>query len=204
MLDAPTTNTVLVESAADPDNGSSWERLYTTYQNPILEHCERSGLTDTESADVVQEVLGRLVYRLKNSPFNWQSSTLRGWLSQTTNNLIFEVHRVNQRNTFSPGVLAIIQEWLAPALAPAVETKAREQLEGHLWSVCLARTRHGVRPQHWQIFECYAMQGHLVAEVAQRFNTTGFNVRLIRHRIVARIRKEWANLSALPIPDPEE
>jgi len=201
MLDAPTTNTGLVDAARDPTDDASWQRLYATYRDPILRHCAQSGLTPSESEEVVQEVLAKLARRLSKAAFPWSSATLRGWLSQITNHLIFDVHRLNRRHAFSPDALAIIQQWLPPTLAPDEDTKAREQLEAHLWSVCLARVSHAVRPRQWQIFECYALQGNPAAEVARRFNTSGINVRLIRHRMIARIRKEWSVLPASPLPE---
>lgn len=204
MLDAPTTDPRLVDAARDPADGTSWQRLYVTYRDPITRHCAKSGLTPAECEEVVQEVLAKLAQRLSKAAFNWKSASLRGWLNQTTNHLIFEVHRLNRRNAFTPEALAIIQQWLPPTLAPEADLKAREQLESHLWSVCLARVRHAVRPLRWQIFESYALHGNPATEVARRFNTTGINVRLIRHRMIARIRREWAILPASPLPEPEE
>jgi RNA polymerase sigma factor (sigma-70 family) len=204
MLDAPTTNTGLVNAASDPADAASWQRLYATYRDPIIRHCANSGLTPAESEEIVQEVLAKLAQRLSKAAFNWKSATLRGWLNQTTNHLIFEVHRLNRRQAFSADALAIIAQWLPPTVAPEGDTKVREQLEAHLWSVCLARVRQSVRPRQWQIFECYALQDNPAVEVARRFNTTGINVRIIRHRMIARIRRVWSVLPGSPLPEPAE
>ena len=204
MIDAPTTDRQVVDAAASPQDSEAWAALYKTYREPICRHCAMSGLTPSESEEVVQEVLVKLSQRLAKAAFNRNSSTLRVWLDEATNRLIFEVHRLNRRNSITPQAMALIQEWLPPALAPESDTKAREQMEAHLWSVCLARVRHEVQPRRWQIFEAYALQGGTAAEVARRFGTSGINVRLIRHRVIGRIRKEWAVLPASALPDPVE
>lgn len=203
MLDAPTTDQSLVESAEDLENRDAWQRLYGAYRRPILSHCARSGLTPAESEEVLQEVLAKLAQRLAKAPFNWNAASLRGWLGEMANRAIFDLHRRSRRNSLSPGVVAAIQQWLPPAFAPDTAGPSREQMEAHLWSVCLARVRHAVRPIQWQIFEAYALQGNTAAEVARRFNTTGFNVRVVRHRMVARIRREWSRLASCSLVEPE-
>jgi|688.fasta_scaffold479809_2 RNA polymerase sigma factor (sigma-70 family) len=203
MLDAPTTDEQLVASASDPDNAVAWSHVFAKYRSPLLRLCQRSGLSPDEAEEVVQEVLIKLSRRLAKAPLNWEASSLRGWLSETCNRAIFDHHRRCHRTHLSGKVIAAIKEWLPPAFAPESDDGTREQLEAHLWSVCLARVRHAARPGQWQIFEAYALHGATAVEVARRFNTTGFNVRVIRHRMVARIRREWAQLASCPLPDQE-
>lgn len=76
-------------------------------------------------------------------------------------------------------------------------------MEKHLWSVCLARVRATVAAKQWQIFEAYALNRQTSAEVAKIFNTSAFNVRINRHRMVSRIREEWKTLSNQQIELPE-
>lgn len=203
MLDAPTTDQPLVAAASDPDNTAAWNDLYAKYRGPLLRLCHRSGLSPVEGEEVVQEVLAKLARRLAKSSFNWEVRSLRGWLSEMSNRAIFDHHRRCRRADLTAKAMAAIKEWLPPAFAPESDDGAREQMEAHLWSVCLARVRHAARPDRWQIFEAYALHGDPAAEVARRFNTTGFNVRVIRHRMVARIRREWAQLASCPLPEPE-
>jgi DNA-directed RNA polymerase specialized sigma24 family protein len=99
--------------------------------------------------------------------------------------------------------MRLIQEWLPPAFAPEEELEAREKLEAHLWSVCLARVRSDVPPNHWQVFEAHALHGRQSSEVARIFNTTSVNVRVIRTRVVAKIRAEWKNIASQQIEIPE-
>ena len=204
MLDAPTTNRELISSAGKSHDSAIWQQLYERYGEPVQKHCLKSGLTEVEANEVLHELMAKLAARLTKRAFNWSSSSFRGWLNQTTNNLIFEVHRLKRRNSLPSACLAMVCEWLPPALAPDVDAKARERLEAHLWSVCLARVRNEVRPEQWQIFESYALQGKTASEVSRCFNTTQMNVRIIRHRMIRRIRQQWEQLQSGPLSEPIE
>jgi RNA polymerase sigma factor (sigma-70 family) len=204
MLDAPTTHVPTISAAGRPDDLESWDRIVSTYRDPLLRHCSASGLAPEEAEEVAMEVLARLAQRLQRKVFDWQSTRLRAWLGQTTNHLIFEIHRSRNRHRLDPDVALIVQDWLPATQAPETDLRARTQMEAHLWSVCLARVRSAVKARHWQIFEAYALHEAEASEVAGQFGTTAFNVRLIRHRIIARIRREWRDLLAAPVSDPEE
>lgn len=92
--------------------------------------------------------------------------------------------------------------WLPAAEAPADDSRAREHMEGHLWSVCLARVRSVTRPGHWQVFEAYALEGCRAAEAASRFGITKIGVRVIQYRIVRRLKAQWKTLLVQDLSEP--
>jgi len=57
-------------------------------------------------------------------------------------------------------------------------------------------------PEHWQVFEAYALEGCLAAEVARRFGITKIGVRVIQHRIVRRLKAQWNTLLVQDLPEP--
>ncbi len=195
MIDAQTTNHELVTEAQNPANNEAWIELHRTYHDPLIRHCDRSGLSPVEAEDVASLTLASLATRLARSSLKWETSSLRGWLSETANRLIFDVHLHRKRDQLSADAARMMQEWLPPAFAPEDEQEAREKMEGHLWRVCLARVKGEVSAEQWQIFEAYALGGRKSSEVATLFNTTSLNVRVIRSRMVSRIRLEWKNIA---------
>lgn len=203
MLDAETTNHELVQAAAEPTDSVAWGELHARYHPALVRHGLRSGLTASEAEEVALQSLAKLSHRLSRSPLNWDATGLRAWLSETANRLIFEVHRNRRRDALSADAMRLIQRWLPAAFAPEGDAPAREKLESHLWSVCLARVRTAVPAFHWQVFEAYVLQGQKSREVARLFNTTDLNVRIIRMRLASRIRKEWASLSKQEMDLPE-
>lgn len=139
MLDAQTTNRELIAAAINPANHAAWQQLHETYHSALIRHCNRSGLNTAEAEDVAALTLATLALRLSRSTIKWENSSLRGWLSETANRLIFDAHLRRKRDLLSADALRLIQEWLPPAFAPEHEMEAREHMEAHLWSVCLAR-----------------------------------------------------------------
>ncbi len=204
FIQAPTTQRDLFARAAANFDSKIWAEFSELYDSAICHHCARSGLSPTESKDVVREVFEKLATRLGRRPFNWKSTTFRGWLNQVTNGLIFEHHQSQRHQQLPPQLVASIREWLLPAMAPESETHEREQLESHLWSTCLARVRHEAKPSHWQIFEKSVIEGLPARDVAQLFGTTQINVAVVRHRLVARFREAWKNLLSGPLTDVPE
>jgi len=83
---------------------------------------------------------------------------------------------------------------VAGVVNPAADPVAQAELEQRMLEVCLARTRVGVKPGHWQIFEANTLRGLSATEVAKRFHTTSANVWVVRHRLIRRLRTEWQAL----------
>lgn len=203
MLEAQTTNRLLVAAATDAENSEAWSQLHAMYHAALVRHGLRSGLTAVEAEDVAVVTLTVLAGRLGRLAICPEAKSLRGWLGETANRLIFDAHRNRRRDRLSANAVRLMQQWLPAAFAPGEEPGAREKLEAHLWSVCLARVRSESSPHHWQVFEAYALQGRTSAEVARLFNLTAFNVRMIRSRVVARLRAEWRRMEGQAIELPE-
>ena len=206
MLDSPTTQPERIAACADPADHEAWTWLHETYRTPIGDLCLRSGLTPVETDEVINDVLLRLSRRLVAKPFKSETLRFRAWLTQITHLRIFEVRRQRKHTQLTPEALTLMAEWLPGAFAPQTDLEARHQLEQHLWAVCLDRVRTTSTPRSWQIFETYCFHNRPSPEVAQAFNTTEFNVRIIRMRMVHRIRRQWAILAeeGLQLPDAPE
>jgi DNA-directed RNA polymerase specialized sigma24 family protein len=57
------------------------------------------------------------------------------------------------------------------------------------WNASLRAVQKAVPPMHWQIFERYLMENLSSRQVAEEFQTTHFNVRVISHRIRKRVQE---------------
>ena len=203
MLDAPTTQHDRLAAATDVANHEAWAYIHAAYASPIARLCQRSGLSAGEAEEVVNDVLVRLSRRLAAAPFKPQCLRLREWLAHVTHQQIFEAQRLRAHHDLTPAAVRLVAEWLPGTHAPEADPEARQNLERHLWSVCLARVREASSPRHWQIFEAYCFHETPSPEVARAFNTSEFNVRMIRMRMIRRIRAQWAMLAEESI-DPED
>jgi len=194
VLDAPTTNAQWLAAAKDLADHKTWEQLSTTYRVPILNHCAKSGLTPQESEEIVQEAFTQLAVQTEKCGGQWEPKTLRAWLTDVVNRYIIDFHKNAPKRHLSPQVMALVQQWMESPEATDLSSAERLEAESHLWVLCLNRAKSQVSPQHWQIFDAYAVQGLSSREVAQRFNTSHFNVRLIAHRIKKVARQAYNQL----------
>ncbi len=194
MLDAPTTNAQWLAAAKDLADHKTWEQLSATYRTPILHHCAKSGLTPQEAEEIVQEAFAQLAVQTQKCEGPWEPKTLRAWLTDVVNRYIIDYHKNAPRRHLSPNVMALVQQWMESRETTDLSSAERLENESHLWVLSLNRAKSQVSPQHWQIFDAYAIQGLSSREVAQRFNTSHFNVRLIAHRIKKVARNAYNQL----------
>jgi RNA polymerase sigma factor (sigma-70 family) len=194
VIEAPTTNAHWLNAAKDLTNNKTWEQLSATYRAPILNHCARSGLTPQDAEEIAQESLYQLALQIEKAGGQWEPKTLRPWLTDVINrHIIDHVKNAPQRH-LSPKVLALVKQWMEPPTEDGISPEQRMEAESHLWTLSLNRARSQVSPHHWQIFDAYVIQGLPSREVAQFFNTSHFNVRLIGHRIKKVARQSYNQL----------
>ncbi len=194
MIEAPTTNAHWLNAAKDLADNKTWEQLSATYRAPILNHCARSGLTPQEAEEIAQEAFHQLALQIEKTGGQWEPKTLRAWLTDVINRHIIDHFKNAPHQHLSPKVLALVQQWMEPPAEDGISPEQRMEAESHLWSLSLNRARSQVSPHHWQIFDAYVIQGLPSREVAQCFNTSHFNVRLIAHRIKKVARQSYNQL----------
>jgi RNA polymerase sigma factor (sigma-70 family) len=194
MIDAPTTNAQWLNAAKDLADNKTWEQLSATDRAPILNHCTRSGLTFQEAEEIAQETFCQLTLQIEKAGGQWEPKTLRVWLTDIVNRHIIDHIKNAPNQHLSTKVLALVQQWMEPETGDAISPEVRIEAESHLWTLSLNRARSQVSPLHWQIFDAYAIQGLPSREVAQYFNTSHFNVRLIAHRIKKVARQSYNQL----------
>ena len=203
MIEAPTTNAQWLNAAKDLADNKTWEQLSATYRAPILNHCARSGLTPQEAEEIAQETFHQLAQQIDKAGGQWQPKHLRAWLTDVINRHIIDHVKNSPHQHLSPKVLALVQQWMEPATEDGISPEQRMEAESHLWTLSLNRARSQVSPHHWQIFDAYAIQGLPSREVAQCFNTSHFNVRLIAHRIKKVARQSYNQLLSEEMIDPK-
>lgn len=204
MIDAPTTNPLWLTAAKDFSDNKTWEQLATTYRVPILNHCAKSGLPPQEAEDVAQETLCRLAVQIEKAGTHWEPSSFRAWLADLVNRSIIHYFKNTPYQYLAPKDVILVRQWMDPVNSGGVSTEEQIEADFHLLALSLSRARSQVSPRHWQIFDTYVMQGLSSQEVAQLFNTSHFNVRLIAHRIKKVSRQSYNQLLSeeIIIPKP--
>lgn len=193
MFYAQTTDPHLIEAAKDWRNDSNWREFYDRYAPAIRQHAIRSGITQDECEDVVQETMLKVARYLPSYRYDRTVGRFRPWLNQIVNQRICEIIHRRCHGVFKPDALEGLRGILLPVAVPTDDPLGQAEAEFRLLEACLARVRSAIRPRHWQIFETHCLHGMSASATARIHGTTAANVWVIRHRVVRTLQAEWRN-----------
>lgn len=198
MLNAQTTDPSLIASVRDWRADEGWRRFYEIYAPAIRRLARSSGLGEADVEDVVQETMMKVVRYLPRFEYDRTICRFRTWLNQIVQQRICDARRTHSREHLRREALRALLGWMEGLASPAEPSlefleSIRLQME-----VCLDRVRTQARPDHWQVFEAYALEGLSAAETAARFRTTSANVWVVRHRMVKALKAEWRQWEERP------
>jgi RNA polymerase sigma-70 factor (ECF subfamily) len=179
--------------ANDP---AAWERLVDLYGPMVLAWCRRAGLADQDSEDVFQEVFRAVADRIHAFRRDWQGSTFRGWLWTVTRSKIVDHFRVRRNQPAAAGGSEAQQRWmeLPEQLDESSGDSQAADDRRALVQRALAMIRPEFRPQAWQAFERFAIEGEPAGVVAGELGMSSGAVRQVKYRVFRRLREELADL----------
>lgn len=168
---------------ADP---AAWERFVRLF-TPLLDRwASRLGVSETDRADLIQEVFVILIRRLPGFHYD-RDRSFRAWLWTVFRHTALAW---KQRQGREPGPLDHVEQIPAPNGPDRVEADFRQYLVGR----ALAILRADFPAQTWKMFWAVAVTGRSGVDVAREFGTTANAVYLARGRVLSRLRHELAGL----------
>src|SRR4051812_38614563 len=90
-----TTSQTLLQKLREPDQLAAWDRFVRLYSPGLYSWARKMGLSETDAADLVQDVLLTLVKTLPEFDYDTGKS-FRGWLWTLTKNQFLK--RKNRRD----------------------------------------------------------------------------------------------------------
>jgi RNA polymerase sigma-70 factor (ECF subfamily) len=184
------------------EDQESWQDFFDTYWKLLYGVANRSGLTDDESEEVVQETIIRVAKQMPNFKYDPAVGSFKNWLLHTTGWCIASQFRKrvkdNETRVFHP------KNALRTARIDQVPDPAGFDLEGiwdsewqkHILDAAIARVKPQVNAKHYQIFDLYVIKKWPVNKVARTFGISRARVYLIKHRVAGLIKKEIKRLEA--------
>jgi RNA polymerase sigma-70 factor (ECF subfamily) len=148
---------------------------------------------------VTQNVLTKLVRRLRTFTYDPRKGTFRGWLKTLTDHAVLDYLRSNRRNGVTCGAAVLDalrgREGLQQALAEAAD---RELLD-----VAAQRAQFQASSRDWQIFRDLALEGRPTAAVAAEHGLTVSAVLMVKCRVKKLLRDEIRRLEEQGAGPPE-
>jgi RNA polymerase sigma factor (sigma-70 family) len=191
------TRATLLGRMKNWNDQSSWQEFFDLYWKLIYGVARKSGLSDAEAQDVVQESMVSVAKHMPSFKYNPALGTFRSWLLTLTRWRIVDQFRKRgpialshaDDNARTSAIEKIADEnnpdWVAVWEADWKKT---------VLDAAIARVKLRLDPQKFQIFDFYVNREWPPEKVALIFNVTVNQVYLVKNRVTEMLRDEFQRL----------
>ncbi|MDR3566376.1 MAG: sigma-70 family RNA polymerase sigma factor [Negativicutes bacterium] len=187
----------LLSRLQDWDDQASWRDFFDTYWRLIYSFALKSGLSEAEAQDAVQETVlsvAKNIHKFKRDP---KLGSFKGWLRNLTRWRIAD--QLRKRN--HPGAPmdsadddSYARDMTEIAASPEAETIWDHEWRANLMDVAMGNVRRSVKEEHYQIFDLYVVKEWPAAKVARTLGVSIGQIYVAKFRVGALIRKEIRRL----------
>lgn len=189
------------------EDQSSWREFFNTYWKFIYGVAIRSGLSDQEAEDVVQETVLSVAKKMPEFVYDPARCSFKGWLMHVTRLRIMDQLRRRQPafqqapSSSDDSRLTPTVERIADPAGSLAEQDAAwdEEWERNLVDAAMERVKLRVKAEHYQIFHLSAVKGLKTGEVARMLQVNIGQIYLIRHRLAKEVKREVERLKKKPM-----
>jgi RNA polymerase sigma factor (sigma-70 family) len=189
------TRRSLVERLADLGDRKRWQEFFDTYSKLIYSAARKSGLTDAEAQEVVQETVITVARKIDKLKYDPAIGSFKGWLLQITRWRIVDQFRkrepgeAKQQRAVGDASTATIER-IPDSSVVDLEALWEKEWQENLFKAAIARVKKKVDPKQFQIFDCYMRKEWPPEKVAKQLHVNIGQVYLARHRVSALLKKE--------------
>jgi RNA polymerase sigma-70 factor, ECF subfamily len=180
-----TTPVSLLQQLRRPSPDGAWPRFVQLYAPLLFQWARRLHLQDSDTADLVQDVLVILVQKLPTFEYD-QGKSFRAWLKTVFMNRYRQYCRARPLNTG-----AAVEEIADSADVDAAE---EEEYRRYLIHRALPLLEPEFSPTLWAAFQQYVLAGRPPAEVARDLGIAVGTVYSIKLKVLYRMRQELQGL----------
>ena len=210
------TRRSLLTRLRDADDQAGWREFFDTYWTLLYRVALKSGLTEAEAQDAVQETIITVAQQMPEFRYDPARCSFKGWLLLLTRQRIAHQFRKRNKpggagNRAHAGAVAGLAgggagagatgdtgpatvDLLPEASGAGFDRIWDEEWQSHLFAAALAQVKGRVSDRQFQIFDLHVLQGWSVAEVARTLRVHAAQVYLAKHRISALLKKEVGKL----------
>jgi RNA polymerase sigma-70 factor (ECF subfamily) len=185
----------LLSRLQNRDDQDSWKDFFDTYWRLIYSIALKSGLTEAEAQDVVQETIICIAKDIEKFKRDRTLGSFKGWLRNLTRWRIADQIRKRDpaTNGFKPTDTNACPSELTEIADPAdagLEKIWDEEWQTNLMSAAVERVKRRVKEEHYQIFDLNIVRQWPANKVARALGVNIAQVYLAKHRVLALIKKE--------------
>src|ERR1017187_3605151 len=178
------------------DDQQSWKTFFDTYWRLIYSIALKSGLTEAEAQDVVQETIICVAKDINKFKRDRALGSFKGWLRNLTRWRIADQLRKRKPNALgedvsSNGDISMVDLAEIPDPAGAgLESLWEAEWQSNLMEAALERVRRRVKEEHYQIFDLNVVRQWPANKVARILEVNIAQVYLAKHRVMALLKRE--------------
>jgi len=173
------TSETLLHLVRDTRNQVGWEQFARIYSPLLFKWVQQKGLQHHDAHDVVQKIFQVLVLRLPDFEYD-RTKSFRNWLYT----VMLNVWRDHRRKYLREAHLSAELDEKIGQDDLFSETHYRREVLGRAIEII----RPEYRPDTWEAFVRYGIQGEPVADVARSLGMTVGAVYTARCRVIGRLR----------------
>ncbi len=183
------TRQSLLSRLRDWNDSDSWQEFFDRYWKLIYNWAIKSGLSDAEAQDVVQETVLNVAKKMPDFKYRPDGSFKR-WLYTCTQWRVADQLRARGRAPSTPGRSETdILNCIADPQHDQ-ETEWDEEWNKNLVDSAIERVKRRVDLKVFQIYDLYVLKEWQVARIVATLKVSAMRVYLAKHRVGALMRQE--------------
>jgi len=195
------TRASLLSRLKDWQDDESWRKFFGIYRKLIFSYAIKSGLSEQEAEEVVQETVISVAKTIKEFEYDPNRCSFKSWLRHLTQKRIADCFRKRSREPLikapAPGETSQTPaiERVPDASATNPDAVWEEEWQKELLEAALTRVKSQANARQYQMFDFYVLKKMPVGKVAAALDTNAGQVYLARHRISRLLKKEVTRLA---------
>jgi len=189
----PTRYTLLSRLRNWEDN-DSWKDFFDTYWRLIYSVARKSGLTEVESQEVVQETIISVAKHIHKFRHDRKLGSFKGWLRNLTRWRIADQLRKRTRLTpdaKTPEVNELELSELVPDQPDGnSDLRWEKEWQTNLLQAAIDRVKLRIPEEQYQIFDLQVLRQWPVSRITSTLQVSAARVYLAKFRVAALIKKE--------------
>lgn len=183
--DSNTTSRSLLRRLRSSQDQEAWRQFVRRYGPSLLRWSRGRGLGEADAEDATQQVLLKLVHKLRTFDYDPARGRFRAWLHTIAKHVVEDVRRSLERTVAGTGDTDA-QESVTDQ--GGGEGFVDELVESLLLEEAESQVEPGTNPKHWQAYEM-SREGRSRGEIAATLSMTPGAVSMAVGRIVVQLRQ---------------
>lgn len=196
------TRRSLVDRLQNWEDRKHWQEFFDAYWKLIFSAARKSGLTEVEAQEVVQETIITVAKKVGQFRYDPSVGSFKGWLLHITRWRIADQFRKrqpgdSQKRLSDDARMTATIERVPDAGAADLDAIWEKEWQENLLGAAMQRVKKKVDAKQFQIFDCSVRKEWPAQKVAAELGVSVGQVYLARHRISALLKKEVRAMAKL-------